>query len=314
MALTYFLCQKPWHLFFFPEKKIHHFFLKSTPKEVFTEIKKTLAVNQAKRVKTLKDIKERKFILLKYHSNSSTPRPTQQYSNGTTIQNEDHPSCSNALQRRPSQQRLSRRSSGSNIIQGKQQGRLTRRNSRNNLQGHQYNGANNTKHQYNRSSNIEHQINDLEKQIKTLRQQTQQDSQRQTHFVNNNNAVNTKITNQPKNWERDPSPGGSTTNNEQTIDSRLHLHIYANINRIRKTIKSTTTYKFDPFELAVNASNFNFSISVYKLLGKNLNFCPTPKLINKNILQKELHNFFRRIKLRAHFGISEEKEKGPSHS
>ena len=59
----------------------------------------------------------------------------------------------------------------------------------------------------------------------------------------------------------------------------------------------------------MDLSNFNFSISVYKLLGKNLNFCPTPKLIAKNILQKELHNFFRRIKLRAQFGISEEKEK-----
>ena len=48
-----------------------------TPKEVFTEIKKTLAVNQTKRVKTLKDIKERKFIRLKYHSNSTMPTTTQ---------------------------------------------------------------------------------------------------------------------------------------------------------------------------------------------------------------------------------------------
>ena len=79
-----------------------------------------------------------------------------------------------------------------------------------------YNGASNTINQNNRLSNIEHQINDLEKQIKTLRQQTQQDQQRQTHIVNNN-AVNTMITNQPKNWEHGPSPGGSTTNNEQTI-------------------------------------------------------------------------------------------------
>ena len=79
--------------------------------------------------------------------------------------------------------------------------------------------------------------------------------------------------------------------------------------RTLTAIKSTTTYKSDPFRQVVNLPNFNFSISVYRLFGKSLNFCPTPKLIDKNILQKELHNFFRRIKLRAHFGISEEKEK-----
>ena len=99
------------------------------------------------------------------------------------------------------------------------------------------------------------------------------------------------------------------TENRHNRNSRIHLHSYANLNRIRKTIKGKTTYKYDPFRLVVNLSNFNFNISVYKLLGKKLNFCPTPKTINKNILQKEMHNFFRRIKLRAHFGISEEKEK-----
>ena len=45
----------------------------SSPKEL---IKKILGVNQAKCDKTLKDIKEQKFIRLKYHSNSSRPRQT----------------------------------------------------------------------------------------------------------------------------------------------------------------------------------------------------------------------------------------------
>lgn len=187
--------------------------------EVFTEIKKALATNQAKRVKTLKDIKERKFIRLKYHTNSSTPRPIQRFTNDAMIQSDDRPSYSNAVQRKPSQQRLSRRSSARNINQGYQQGHLSRRNSRNNFQGHLNNGANNIEQQNNRSSNIDHQINDLEKQIKTLRQQTQQDQHRQTHPINNNNAVNANITNQPKNGERAPSPGGSTTNEEKAIDT-----------------------------------------------------------------------------------------------
>ena len=83
----------------------------STPKEVFTEIKKTLAVNQTKCIKTLKDIKERKLIRLKYHSNSTMPRPIQQFSNDTTTQNDDRSSYSKVLQRKPSQ-RLERVSSG----------------------------------------------------------------------------------------------------------------------------------------------------------------------------------------------------------
>ena len=52
----------------------------------------------------------------------------------------------------------------------------------------------------------------------------------------------------------------------------------------------------------INLSNSIFSIHVFKLLGKNLNFCPTPTNFNKNILQRELGTFYRRIKLRAHFG------------
>ena len=71
------------------------------------------------------------------------------------------------------------------------------------FQGQQNNGTNNTEHQNNRLSNIEYQINHLGKQIKTLRQQMQQDQpatntycqQRQTHSENNNNAVNANITN-----------------------------------------------------------------------------------------------------------------------
>ena len=36
-------------------------------------------------------------------------------------------------------------------------------------------------------------------------------------------------------------------------------------------------------------------------MGKNLNFCPTPKQYNRNVLNNDLLNFFRSIKLKAHF-------------
>ena len=37
------------------------------------------------------------------------------------------------------------------------------------------------------------------------------------------------------------------------------------------------------------------------LLDKNLNFVPTPKKYNKKQLDNDAENFFRLIKLRAHF-------------
>ena len=46
--------------------------------EVFTEIKKTLLTNQEKRKRALKEVKERKFIRLKYHSKTSAPRQTRE--------------------------------------------------------------------------------------------------------------------------------------------------------------------------------------------------------------------------------------------
>ena len=48
-------------------------------------------------------------------------------------------------------------------------------------------------------------------------------------------------------------------------------------------------------------TSFSFSKNVYKLLNKNLNFIPTPKLYNKKELKNDLDVFFRRIKLKAYF-------------
>jgi len=53
-----------------------------------------------------------------------------------------------------------------------------------------------------------------------------------------------------------------------------------------------------------NLSRHKFSLHVFKLLGKGLNFCPRPPHYDKNILQNDLKAFFRRIELKAHFGIS----------
>ena len=90
--------------------------------------------------------------------------------------------------------------------------------------------------------------------------------------------------------------------------SRVHINRYGNFKHIRETIKNTSKYKSDPFGIVVNLSNLEFSIPVYKLLGKNLDFCPTPTKLDKNSMNKELGSFFRRIKLRAHFGNDTRKQ------
>ena len=54
----------------------------------------------------------------------------------------------------------------------------------------------------------------------------------------------------------------------------------------------------------INLSNSGFTVNEFKLLGKNLNFVPTPDAVNKKELLKDIDKFNRRIKLRAHFGAS----------
>ena len=81
------------------------------------------------------------------------------------------------------------------------------------------------------------------------------------------------------------------------------IYIYiGNFRRIRETIQRASKYNSDPFGNVINLSNFKFCIPVYKLLGKNLNFCPTPGTYNKNIFKTEMDQFYRRLKLRGHFG------------
>ena len=58
--------------------------------------------------------------------------------------------------------------------------------------------------------------------------------------------------------------------------------------------------QLDP-EGNVNLTAFSFSKGEYKLLNKNFNFIPTPKVYNKNKLDNDLNNFFTPIKLKAHF-------------
>ena len=54
-------------------------------------------------------------------------------------------------------------------------------------------------------------------------------------------------------------------------------------------------------------SKHSFTLDTFKLLNKGLNFCPSPPQYDKDKLQNVLRTFFRRIKLKAHFGTTEYK-------
>ena len=63
--------------------------------------------------------------------------------------------------------------------------------------------------------------------------------------------------------------------------------------------------------LFVNLSDNLFSKSEFSLLSKNLNFCHRPNKYNKQNLKKDLLKFYRNIKLRAHFGPTENNSNEP---
>ena len=66
-------------------------------------------------------------------------------------------------------------------------------------------------------------------------------------------------------------------------------------------LEDTFRFQSDAAGQVVNLSTKTFCKETFKILNKNLNFVPTQKTINKNTINKQLEDFFRRIKLRAHF-------------
>ena len=57
----------------------------------------------------------------------------------------------------------------------------------------------------------------------------------------------------------------------------------------------------------INLSTKSFTFYDFKLLNKNLNFCPTPNRYNKKQFKNDIDTFIRKVKLKAHF---KNKEKG----
>ena len=101
-------------------------------------------------------------------------------------------------------------------------------------------------------------------------------------------------------------PGGlhlrrSYSNQHRSVKgTKFHARNNAHTFKLQRTITNALRYKSDPSGNVVNLSKHSFSFDTYKLLNKNLNFIPTSERY-KNQLSSDLQNFFRLIKLRAHF-------------
>ena len=82
---------------------------------------------------------------------------------------------------------------------------------------------------------------------------------------------------------------------------KLHRKHHGNFIKLRKTLEDTIGFQSDPAGQVINLSAKRFCKYTFKLLNKNLHFVPTQKTINKDTINKQFEDFFRRIKLRAHF-------------
>ena len=88
-------------------------------------------------------------------------------------------------------------------------------------------------------------------------------------------------------------------NKQHRNNKRTNLYPANNGNAIgiQQAIKSKIRYKSDPSGHVINLSKHSFSLNIFKLLNKNLNFVPTPKNYNKKQLDNDAENFFHLIKL-----------------
>ena len=85
-----------------------------------------------------------------------------------------------------------------------------------------------------------------------------------------------------------------------TYEKQLKNHLDINLIQ-RKALEKSLRHQSDSNGNIINLTKHSFTKTEYKLLNKNLNFIPTPKVYNKNERDADLNDFFRRIKLKAYF-------------
>ena len=146
--------------------------------------------------------------------------------------------------------------------------------------------------------NQSNEIVALKTEIEEFKQQKQNSNNTEvkTHEESNSISENSKTTQHPKNVQ-EASEGGQSEK----------VELLSVVTFIKETMKTLATFEklirhqSDPDGNIINLTKHSFTKAEYKLLNKNLNFIPNPKVYNKNELDTDLNDFFRRIKLKAYF-------------
>ena len=116
-----------------------------------------------------------------------------------------------------------------------------------------------------------------------------------THYLKNQS--NNQHIQKTQRWP--PTITGANKHDE------LHRANHENIKKLWRTIENTTRYQPDPIGHVINLNKKTFTKGTFQFLNKNLNFIPTPKVYNKDKLNKELESFYRLLKLKAYFKDNE---------
>ena len=96
--------------------------------------------------------------------------------------------------------------------------------------------------------------------------------------------------------------------------SRIYSKNYGNIVNLRKTISRAARYRDDPDGNVINLSKHSFTKKQFKLLNKNLNFCPMPGYYNKKEIKTDIENFERKIKLKSFFELKNQNKSNENNS
>ena len=89
---------------------------------------------------------------------------------------------------------------------------------------------------------------------------------------------------------------------QENIDliNQIRRTNYGNFVKIRRTIENSTRFQSDPAGNVINLSDKYFTKDVHRLRNINLNFVPTIKKYNKELLDEEINDFYWLIKLKVH--------------
>ena len=71
-------------------------------------------------------------------------------------------------------------------------------------------------------------------------------------------------------------------------------------------LQQTIRYHLDLSNNVINLSTKSFIFYEFKLLNKNLNFCPTPKIYTKKQFKNDIDTFIRNAKLKTLFKNKEQ--------